>query len=254
MRRRDFVALAASFLAVPPRLARAEEIRFLCASALRPAMSQLIAAFQKATGHTISVTYANIGTITDQIRNGAHVGLGVISAQQWASLQADGKVRSDVKVQFAQVGLGVAVRPGGPQVDLSSADAVKRTLLNARAVAFGDPAQGSPSGADTLRLFENLGIGAEMKPKSVVLPGSAEIIQAIVDRQADFGIIHTSVIAAAAPKVLLAALPPDLRYVTIFVASIPVATDRPEVAKEFSSFLLSRDAVGVLHAQGMDLN
>lgn len=253
MRRRDFFVLAGGFIAVWPDAARAEEIKFLCASALRPAMEQLIANFQKATDHTIAVRYANIGIITEQIRKGAKVDLGVTSSQQWASLQAEGKIVSDFKVQFAQVGLGVAVRPDSSKLDLSSNNAVKRSLLDARTVAFGDPAHGSPSGADTLQLFEKLDIAQQMKAKSKMMAGSAQIIQAVAEGSVDFGIIHTSVIAAS-PKVSLASLPLDLRYLTTFVVSVPHGADRPDLAKTFARFLTSPDAVAILKTKGLEPN
>jgi molybdate transport system substrate-binding protein len=253
MRRRDFLALSGGFIAMWPDAAGAEEIKFLCASALRPAMDQLVADFQKSTGHTIAVSYANIGTIADQIRKGAKADLSVTSAQQWASLQAEGKIVSDFKVQFAQVGLGIAVRPSSAKLDLGSIDAARRTLLSVRAIAFGDPSHGSPSGADTLRLFEKLGIAEQMKSKSKLMPGSAQIIQAVADESVDFGIIHTSVIAAS-PKVSLASLPLDLRYLTIFVANLPIRADRPDLARAFAGFLTSPDAVAVFKVKGLEPN
>ena len=253
MRRRDFLVLSGSFMAVWPTGAHADEVKFLCASALRPAMDQLVADFQKATGHTIAVSYANIGTIADQIRKGAKADLSVTSPQQWASLQAEGKIVSDFKVQFAQVGLGVAVRTGSAKLDLGSSDAVRRTLLNARAIAFGDPSHGSPSGADTIHLFEKLGIAEQMRSKSKVMPGSVQIIQAVADESVDFGIIHTSVIAAS-PKVSLALLPLNLRYLTIFVASLPMRADRPDLARAFAGFLTSPDAAAAFKMKGMEMN
>lgn len=251
MRRREFLGGLGAAAVGWPMAARADEVKFLCASALRPVMEQLVADFQKTTGHTVAVSYANIGTIAEQIRNGAKADLSVTSPQQSASLQAEGKIISDFKIQFAQVGLGVAVRPGSAKLDLSSSDAVRRTLLNARAIAFGDPSHGSPSGADTLRLFEKLDIVEQMKSKSKVLLGSAQIIQAVAEGNVDFGIIHTSVIAAS-PKVSLASLPLDLRYLTIFVASIPMHADRPDLAKAFARFLTSPDATTVFKMKGME--
>lgn len=243
---------ASVLVAASVSAAHSENINFLCPSALRPAMELLVAEFQRVGGHTLNVTYANIGNITNRVLKGESVDLSVTSPEQWQSLQQDGKIAPDFKVQFAKVGIGLAVKKGSTKPDLSSSDAVKRTLLNARAIAFADPAHGAPSGEDALRLFARLGIAAEMKPKSKLFPGTAEAIQAVAEGDADFGIMHASVIAMA-PKVELAdSLPADLQNFTIYVASIPKSAKQVDPAKSFVKFLTSPNAAAVLKAKGLE--
>ena len=48
----------------------------------------------------------------------------------------EGKLVADTRADVAYGSLGVGVRPGAPKPDISSVDAFKRTLLNAKSVAY----------------------------------------------------------------------------------------------------------------------
>ena len=67
---------------------------------------------------------------------------------------AQAQFTSEPTIDIARVGLGVAVRSGAPKPDISSSDALKQTLLNAKSIAT-IPA--SAAGAQVSRMFERLG-------------------------------------------------------------------------------------------------
>jgi molybdate transport system substrate-binding protein len=232
--------------------AHSEDITFLCASALRPAMDQLVTEFQRTSSHRINVAYANLGTITKRLLAGESIDLSVTSPEQWDTLQKQGRIAPDFKVVFAKVGIGVAIKKGTARPDLSSPEAVKRMLLNARAVAFADPTQGAPSGKDAVHLFARLDISAQMQPKSKLFPGTTQVIQAVAEGNADLGIMHTSVIAGS-PRVELAdPLPAALQNFTVYVASIPTSAKQAGPAKSFVKFLTSPSAIMVFKSKGLD--
>src|SRR5215216_3862245 len=92
--------------------ARAADITFLCAGALRPAMQELLPEFEKANGHNVKLAYTNIGTITERVRRGDDADLAIVSPQQWESLQKEGKLSTGTRVVIGKVGLGVSVKKG----------------------------------------------------------------------------------------------------------------------------------------------
>ena len=247
---RLFATAAAVLAATCP--GHSEDVTFLCASALRPAMDQLVAEFQRTNSHRVNIVYANVGAITKRVLGEEHIDLSVTSPEQWDSLHKQDKIAPDFKVTLAKVGTGFAVSKGTTILDLSSPEAVKRALLAARAVAFADPALGAPSGKDALELFARLDIATQMQSKSKLFPGTAQAIQAVAAGEADLGIMHTSVIAAS-PKVALAgALPGALQHFTVYVASIPKVATQPGPAKAFATFLTSPHAIAAFKAKGLD--
>ena len=247
-----WVASVGILICVAATSAHSETITFLCASALRPAMDQLISEFQRASGHRVNVTYANVGNITKRLLVEDDIDLGVTSPEQWDSLQKQGRIAVDFKIAFAKVGTGIAIKKGAARPDLSSPEAIKRMLLQAKTVAFADPAQGAPSGKDALQVFDRLDISEQMQSKSKLFPGTAQVIQAVAEGAADLGIMHTSVIAESSKIELAGSLPAGLQNFTVYVASIPMRAKQVEPAKSFARFLSSPGAISVFKSKGLD--
>ena len=79
----------------------------------------------------------------------------------------DGKAAAGNVTVLARSGIVVAVRKGAPKPDISSPDALKRTLLAAKSISYVDPASGGASGIHFAKVLDRLGIANEMKSKTV---------------------------------------------------------------------------------------
>lgn len=232
--------------------ARSAEITFICASALRPAMDQLIADFERSSGHKVVVSYANVGTITDRIRKGEAADLSVTSPQQWDALQKEGKLQPDFRAPFARIGIAFAVKKKAVKPDLSSTEAVKSTLVNARAVAIADPSGGSAAGANALRLFEQLGIAAEMKAKTKVAADTGGAIELMLKGETDFVVSSANLIALSPLVDPAGSLPANLQSFTVLIAGIPMTAMQADAAKALVDFLKSTPAGSAFRAKGIE--
>src|SRR5262245_66203433 len=114
------LALTAALLALPAGdSVHAAEIRVLFPAGLKAATDVLVPQFEKSTGHTTGMSYANIGTITNLVRKREAADIAVVSPQQWESLRNAGLFGADLRVRIAHVAVGVAVKKGaaGPLSD-----------------------------------------------------------------------------------------------------------------------------------------
>ena len=100
-------------------------------------------------------------------------------------LERQGKIVGD-RVILAKVGIGLFVRRGAPKPNISSADALKSSLL-AVTIVYTDPAAGAPGGIYVAKLLDQLGIGAAMKPKTKLTRGGEANLNAVVDGEAEIG-------------------------------------------------------------------
>src|ERR1043166_4711295 len=112
-------------------VARAAEIKLLCASALHPAIDALIPDFERSSGHKIKVDYGTAGAVADRVQKGEAADLIISSVPAIDRLQVQGKVAAGDRVVVAKVGVGAFVRKGAPKPDMSSADTFKRSMLAA---------------------------------------------------------------------------------------------------------------------------
>jgi molybdate transport system substrate-binding protein len=254
--RRQFLHLAAGAAALPVlyRIARAQaaEMKFLCGFALASAMKEIIPEFQMATGHTVTVSYANVGAITSRVGQGEIVDVAIVSPEQALALNKEGKIVEAVQVPVAKVGIGVAVKKGAGKQDIATVEAFRRVLLDARMIAMADPSRGSPVSAYLLSLFDRLGIASELKQKTILTPSNVETFEYLANGKADIGTSQLSEIIASPYADLAGALPPDIQNYTVLTATIPRSAAAPDIARAFIEFLTSPRAGSIYKSKGME--
>jgi molybdate transport system substrate-binding protein len=254
-------ALCSAAVIVTPAIAQSEskaELKFLCAGALKAAMGTLLQEFASKTGNQVQVAYGPIGQNAQRIRNGEVAELAVISPEQWDGLRDDGKIDGQFRVVVGKVGIGTFVRKGAPRPGIATVEAFKRALLDAPAIAVGDPARGTPVGAYVLPLFGRLGIAEAVKPKlRLAVPGTdagtrGSVYDLVRRGDAEIGFAQMAE-ASEVPEVdLVAPLPAEIQHYTIFTLAIPLRARDPARARVLADFLTSVRAVSVLKAKGID--
>ena len=147
--------------------ATAAEIKVLSAIGLQVVMQDLGPKFERTSGHTLAITFAAPGAIVKRALGGEIADVVILPRPGIDSLLKDGKAVPGNVTAVARSGIGVAVRKGAPKPDISSPEALKRTLLAARSIAYSNPAAGTASGVHFAKVLDRLGIANEMKPKTV---------------------------------------------------------------------------------------
>ena len=246
------LVLAAIFLAfMRPGGGQAAELTLLCAGALASSIKTLAPEFEKASGNSVKPVFMAIGAIAERIREGESADLIVVSPPQWEGLAKDGKIDRSVRVVLASARLGLFVKNGAPKLDTASLEAFKRALLDAKSIALGDPANGSPVGIYAVALFDRLGIAAELKPKLKLIRGLP--IGAVANGEAEIGMAQLSEISGSVGVELAGVLPPAIQNVTTYTAAVPSNAREGAAAKALVEFLQSASAAAVFKSNGLDV-
>ena len=233
--------------------ANAAEIKVLSAVAMKAAIDDLARAFGTSTGHTVTVAYATAGIVRDRIRDGEAVDVAILPRSAFDPLVAQGRISPGSATVVAQSLVAVAVPAGTPKPDISTVDALKRTLLAAKSVVYPDPAKGGATGIHAARVIERLGISAEMKPKTTLVPGS-EYADVLAKREAELAIVQPMVVMGVPGVELVGPLPAELQNTTDFVFWAGVGTSAKEAATAgtFIKYLLAPEAARTIKAKGME--
>jgi molybdate transport system substrate-binding protein len=117
----------------------AAEIKVLSSTAMAGVIEELAPRFERETGHKIAMTVDNTTLLTKLILGGETADVVILTGDGIEGLTKQGKVVPGSRVDIARSGLGIAVRKGAPKPDISSPEALKRTLLAAKSVAYSAP-------------------------------------------------------------------------------------------------------------------
>lgn len=226
---------------------QAAELKVLSSTALKTVLEDLGPQFENKTANKLVFTFAPAAVLKAQIERGAAFDVAVLTVAATDDLAKQGKIVAATRTAVAHAGIGVAVHKGAPKPDISTTEAFKRALLNAKSIGFTE--QGA-SGAYLRTLFVKLGIAKELEPKIKLLQGGAG--EAVANGEVEIGLTQISEILPYANAELVGPLPADIQSYTRFSAGVAAASKDASAAKALIEFLAASAVAPVIKAKGME--
>jgi molybdate transport system substrate-binding protein len=229
------------------------EIKVMISGGFSAANRDLTPEFERTTTHNlVTARGPSMGStreaIPSRLQRGEPVDVLIMVEEALDRLIKQGKVVDGSRVDLARSNIGLAVHAGAPKPDISSVDALKRALLEAKSVAYSDSASGVYI---STVLFQRLGIADQMMGKSKMIPG--EPVGAVVARgEAEVGFQQISELLPVRGIDYVGPLPPQIQKVTVFSAGIAVGAKEPEAARALLNFLASPVAAAAITKSGLD--
>ncbi len=218
--------------------AGAAEIIILSAGAVRPAVAGLAETFRNQTGHEVKFTFGTVGALQQRIAAGERPDVFFMTDVAIDDLERKGFVVPGTRTDIARVGIGIGVREGAPQPDISTPEALKQTLLSTKSLVYMDPARGGTSGIYFAGVLERLGIADAVKPKTTLFP-SGYAAELVAKGEVELVVHQMSEILAVKGVTLVGPLPREVQKVTIYSAGLATNAASPDAAKAFVEFLTS---------------
>src|SRR5215468_6094773 len=159
MKTASFVAAATAMLL--SEMTAAAEISVLSTQATQEAYLELVAQFEKATGHKVKTDFTGTLNVQKRLAAGESFDLIIMAAPAVDEQIKLGKALAGSRVDIAKSGTGVAVRKGAPKPDIGSVEAFRKALLSVKSIGYST----GPSGVYMLSVFEKLGVSDQIKGK-----------------------------------------------------------------------------------------
>jgi molybdate transport system substrate-binding protein len=220
---------------------------------VRSAAEQLFAQYDKASGHKLAVTWGTAPMLVKRIEGGDTADVVVLSRAGIDALNKLGKIASGTETTLASSGVGIAVKAGAPKPDISTPEALKRALLNAKSISYSEPSAGGASGVYFAKLLERMGIAEQMKPKTKYPPPGGFSANLLMTGEAELAVQQKPELLHVAGAEVIGLLPGDLNVVTEFAAAIMTGSKNADVAVALIKVLRSPQAAAVFLAKGLDL-
>jgi len=194
--------------------------KVMSAGAVKSMVAALGAEFERDTGHKLDLNFGTAGSLRDRIKGSEAADLVILSQTYIADLAKLGFVVPDSAIDLGRTVTGVVVREGAPVPDISTPEAFKRALLNARTVAYTDPKAGGSGGIMFAAMLQKLGIADEINRKAVLGKGGHDVSVSIAEGKAELGTTFISEVLPVKGAKVVGPLPGDLYSANTYSAAI----------------------------------
>ena len=231
--------------------ANAAELKTFATNAVKTALEDLLPKLEEATGNKLLISSSTAAMLSKRVQDGEAVDVLILTKPALDGLAKEGKAIVEPDAVFASTGIAVAVRSGAAKPDISTPEAFKRAIIEAKSVAFSDPATGAASGVYIAKLMERLGIAEEVKRKTKYPPADGFTANLLVSGEADLAIQLEPEIASVAGVEKVGRLPAELNNVTMLAAGLGKDSKNQDAGRKVLKYLHSSDAVAVFEAHGV---
>jgi len=233
-----------------PRDARAQsEITLLSPNPIEATINKLVADFEAKTGTHVKVTYGTGVSTRKTVASGQALDVSLLFAPFPEALKT-GNIDPKSATVIARLRLAIAVKKGAPRPDISTAEAVKRTLLNAKSIISVDPEQGSVGGAVLLAL-DKMGITAQVRPKIKWVQGGGVVQDSVAKGESEIALGPYLSDMRNPGLDVVGALPPGAATPVDITGFLSTSVKDPKAARALLDYLSSREAAPAYQAAKM---
>ena len=229
--------------------AQASTIHVLSSVGLKAAIEEMRPQWERLIGHPIDVQFNAAAEIKAKIDGGEVFDLAILPTGLIDDLTKQGKVSDGTHVKIAGAGIGLGVRAGGPKPDISTAEALKRTLLNAKSITY--PANGA-SRTYIEKMFERLGIANEVEPKITFQKGEGGAQESVAQGKTELVITLISEILPVQGVELVGPLPAELQHYLTFTAGVSTNSTNPALANALIELISAPAMDSTFKAKGLE--
>jgi molybdate transport system substrate-binding protein len=242
--------LACAFALICSTQARSAEITVFAAGAAKELVTRIDAPFTQATGHRIKATFDTVGAQRERVEKGERPDVVILSSAAITQLSKLGLIDATSVGDIGDVQVGIAISANASSnakdsrvPDISTPDALRKTLVAATSIAYADPARGATAGTHFAKVLTALGIREDVAARTTVLPFGVDVIDAIATGKYEIGVSQSSEIVQHKGVRYVGALPPPYRLGTRY--QVAALKDRAVAASLIAFFQTSaaRDAM-----------
>ena len=230
--------------------ASAAEIKVLSAGAVEPGLKAAASAFQKSSGHEVKITFNTAPQIRKRIGDGEVHDVVVAPPAVIDEFAKAGKLGQD-RANVGRVGMGVAVRPGAPAPDISSPEALRKSVLDAESLVFNR----ASTGIYLENLLKKMGVYDRVEKKTTRYDDAAAVMEHVLKgkgREIGFAPITEILLHRDRGLRLVGPLPAEVQNYTSYSAGIMAGAPSASAAQEFVRYLGTPAAKKVFVAAGIE--
>ena len=216
--------------------------------ATRQVLAELVDALQRRSGLRVAIESVGGVDAARRVQAGEAFDVVVLASDAIDKLIAAGHVLAGSRVDLVRSGVAVAVRAGAMQPDISTEEAVRAAVLQARNISYST----GPSGVALAQLFERWGIADQIKDRIVTAPPGVPVGSLVAKGEVELGFQQLSELMHLEGITVLGPLPPAIQIITTFSAGICSASKRPDAVRAMLADMNTPESAEVKRRHGME--
>ncbi len=220
--------------------------------AVQGVVEELLPQFEKEQGVKAALTWGTAPMLIKRLQAGETADVLILNRAGFDTMNRAGRIAANSEATLASSATAMAVRSGAPKPDISTPEALKKTLLAARAISYTHPDAGGASGIHFAKVLEKMGIAQEINAKTKFPPPAGLSGAFLPTGEVDLAVQQVPELRNVPGIDILGFLPGDLHMVTVFVAGVETASQNSPAAKAFIAFFQSPQAKALFQAKGLD--
>jgi len=230
-----------------------DDMRVMTSGAFTAAYLELIPQLELVAKKKLVTAATSIGTgensIPSRLRRGEPVDVVIVADGVLVGFIKEGLIIAESHIPLARSAIGMAVRAGAPKPDISSVDALTRTLLQAKSIAYSASVSGDYLSTE---LFQRLGITDQVASKCRRIEGGERVGAVVARGEAEIGFQQISELLPVPGIAHITPLPPEVQRVSVFSAGVAASTRDSDAAHALIRFLASPEAAHAITKSGLE--
>jgi molybdate transport system substrate-binding protein len=228
----------AAALAVGTTSAFGTEVDVLSAGAAEAPFHAAASAWEGTSGHKVKATFGPVGELRKRIDGGARPDILIVPSEALEGLAKAGAIDPASRHDLGIVVIGAAVREGAARPDISTPEALKRVLTEAKSVTYMDPTRGTSGKHFDEEVLPALGIRDAVRAKAKLGQGGS-VAEKVASGEAEIAFQQITELLPVKGVTVLGPIPDALQKRTTYSAVLARSPAHAAEARALLDYLAS---------------
>jgi len=242
-----FIAAVSLFGQSAP--AKPAPIHVFASNGMKAVILELQPQAERALTRPLTIDFGSTTGLLAKINAGAPFDLAILTSDAIANLVKENKLAAATRTDLSRCGVGFAVRTGAPKPDIGTPDSIRQALLNAKSIAYAADGASRPT---VERMFDRLGIAADLKPRLVLTTGSGPAMEAVAAGKTAVVLTLMSELMPVHGIDIVGPLPAELQGYVSFGVAANSRTPNAEAARALIAQLKAPSSAAIYKAKGKE--